>query len=242
MKELMIMDMPTQERPRERLMRLGAMALTDRELLAILLRTGKQGDSALTLADQVLSHFQGELRRMAQAVPEEFQQISGIGDAKAITLVAACELARRLAAATLGERPILNKPGAAAQYLRTCIQHADQEEFHVVMLDTRGQVIREEQITLGLLDRSLVHAREVFRRAIQCACHRILLCHNHPSGDPHPSTEDLALTRVLVAAGKLLNIEVQDHIILGTPEADPQHIGYYSLAAHGELGNVKCEM
>lgn len=237
MDEMMIMDMPTQERPRERLLRLGAMALSDRELLAILLRTGKQGDSALTLADQVLAHFQGELPRLARAVPEEFQQVSGIGEAKSITLVAACELSRRLAMATLGERPVLNAPGAAAQFLRTRIQHADQEEFHVVMLDTRNQVIREEQITLGLLDRSLVHAREVFRRAIQCACQRILLCHNHPSGDPQPSPEDLALTRVLVAAGKLLNIEVQDHIILGSPEADPKHIGYYSLAAHGEMGN-----
>ncbi|MBQ4480609.1 MAG: DNA repair protein RadC [Victivallales bacterium] len=239
MNELMIMDMPAQERPRERLMRLGAMALSDRELLAILLRTGKQGDSALTLADQVLAHFQGELRRLAFAVPEEFQQVSGIGEAKAITLVAACELARRLASATLGEHPLLNSPGAVAQYMRTRIQRAAQEEFHVIMLDTRNQVIQEERITLGLLDRSLVHAREVFRRAIQCACQRIVLCHNHPSGDPHPSPEDLALSRVLSAAGNLLGIRVQDHIILGTQEADPLHIGYYSLGAHGQLNNEK---
>ena len=100
------MDMPMQERPRERLMRLGAMALSDRELLAILLRTGKQGDSALTLADQLLAHFQGELRRLTFAVPEEFQQVSGIGEAKAITLVAACELARRLTASAIGEHII----------------------------------------------------------------------------------------------------------------------------------------
>lgn len=237
MKDLMIMDMPMQERPRERLMRLGAMALSDRELLAILLRTGKQGDSALTLADQLLAHFQGELRRLTFAVPEEFQQVSGIGEAKAITLVAACELARRLTASAIGEHPQLNSPGAVAQYMRPRIQRASQEEFHVIMLDTRNQVIQEERITLGLLDRSLVHAREVFRRAIQCACQRIVLCHNHPSGDPLPSAEDLALTRVLVAAGNLLNIQVQDHLILGTPEADPQHIGYYSLAAHGKMRN-----
>lgn len=239
MNEMMIMEMPSQERPRERLLRLGAMALSDRELLAILLRTGKQGDSALALADQVLHHFKGTLSQMAGAVPEEFQQVSGIGEAKSITLVAACELARRLMEASLGERPVLNSPGTVAQYMRTRIQQSSQEEFHVILLDTRNQVLREDRITLGLLDRSLAHAREVFRRAIQCACQRIVLCHNHPSGNPHPSPEDLNITRSLVLAGKILDIQVQDHVILGRKEADPLHIGYYSLGAHGEL---KCEM
>lgn len=235
MTERMIMELPAPERPRERLMRLGAMALSNRELLAILLRTGKQGDSALTLADQVLQHFEGALSRLASAIPEEFQQISGIGEAKAITLVAACELARRLMEASLGERPVLNSPGSVAQYMRTRIQHSSQEEFHVILLDTRNQVLREDRITLGLLDRSLAHAREVFRRAIQCACQRIVLCHNHPSGNPQPSPEDLNITRSLVLAGQILDIQVQDHVILGRMEADPLHIGYYSMGAHGEL-------
>lgn len=239
MNNLMMMDLPAPERPRERMLRLGARSLADRELLAILLRTGKQGDSALTLAEQVLRHFDGELPRLAAAVPEEFQQVSGVGEAKALTLVAACELARRLNAATLGEHPILRCPGETAQFMRPRIQNPAQEEFHVLMLDTRRQLIREERISLGLRDRSLAHAREVFRRAIQGSCHSVVLCHNHPSGDPAPSPEDHALTRVLVAAGNLLDIKVQDHLIIGSPENDPKHIGYHSMATHGEMRNEK---
>ncbi|MBP5300801.1 MAG: DNA repair protein RadC [Victivallales bacterium] len=239
MNELMIREMPAPERPRERLMRLGVRALSDRELLAVLLRTGKRGDSAIQVAARLLKHFQGDLTRLAEAVPEEFQRISGIGMAKAVTLMAACELGRRLNIATKGERPELKSPGAYAEYLRPHFENPNQEEFHILMLDTRNRVFGQERISTGILDQSLVHPREVFRPAIQCACHNIILCHNHPSGDPAPSDVDSLLTQRLFLAGELIGIAVQDHIILGRTENDPKGIGYYSMAAHGFFEQFK---
>ena len=239
MNAMMIREMPEPERPRERLMRLGARALSDRELLAVLLRTGKRGDSAIQVAARLLQRFHGNLTRLSEAVPEELLQVDGIGEAKAVTLLAACELGRRMEIATQGERPELKTPGAVASFMRPHFQNPNQEEFHILMLDSRSRAFSEECVTIGILDQSLVHPREVFRPAIQATCQNVVLCHNHPSGDPTPSDMDKLLTERLIIAGELIGIEVKDHIILGKSEADPKGIGYHSMAAHGFFEQIQ---
>lgn len=233
--ELLIHEMSENERPRERLARLGASALSERELLALLLRSGPRGVSALALADEVLAHFRGRLSALASATAAELCTIRGIGPAKALELVGALELARRLAAETPERRPYVNSPMATADYMRGRFSRLDQEEFHVLLLDAKLQLLHEELVTLGLVDRSLAHAREVFRSAIRAGCSRVALCHNHPSGDPRPSPEDMRITAVLRAAGKIVDIEVVDHVIVGTIEGDPRHLGWYSFAVERKL-------
>lgn len=226
---MLISDLPADERPRERYARLGAVALSVPELLAILLRTGAKGNSAMTVATRLLEKYHGSLERLAAAPAGELQQFQGLGQAKAATLGAAFELARRLKREALPEQVTVSSPEIVAEFLRLRILHLEQEEFHVLMLNTKNQVIDDECVTVGLMDRSLVHAREVFRKAIRSGCTRVIVAHNHPSGDPRPSKEDMAITDMLVAAGKLLDINVLDHIIVGRKEADPQGIGFFSF-------------
>ncbi len=220
------------ERPRERLLRLGSRSLSDRELLAIILRNGALGESALDLADELLDRFGGALRGVSGAALSELCAVHGMGEAKATSLVAAFELGRRLQVATPAELPLATSPGEIANYMRNRQQQFDQEEFHVLLLNTRCQIIGEELITLGLLNKSLVHAREVFRTAIRSACYQILVCHNHPAGDPQPSDADIQLTRNLIIAGKIIDIQLLDHIIIGDPATDPEQLGYFSFAEH----------
>ncbi|OGV68725.1 MAG: hypothetical protein A3K19_13240 [Lentisphaerae bacterium RIFOXYB12_FULL_65_16] len=212
----MIAEMPNHERPRERLLGKGADSLKDDELLAILLRTGTRGRSVLDLARDVLKAFDDDLTRLAGASVTELCRVRGIGRAKAVELHAAFGLARRLAERQAGDRPLLRGPAEVADLLRERFRDAKQEEFLLLLLDAKHYLLRPpERITIGLLDRSQVHAREVFRVAIRESCARIVLAHNHPSGDPTPSAEDIACTRDLVAAGKLIGIEVMDHVVLG---------------------------
>ena len=225
----LLSDLPAEERPRERLERLGAVALSTPELLAILLRTGVQGSSATMVGARVLEHFGGSLASLASAPLGELCTLHGVGKAKAVGLAAAFELGRRLAAARLPRRISITSPAMVAQFLQTRLRQREQEEFHVLFLNTKHQVEEEECVTVGLLDRALVHAREVFRRAVRTGCHRVVLAHNHPSGDPRPSPEDVHLTKSLVAAGKVLDIQVLDHIVLGPRQADPTGMGYFSF-------------
>ena len=225
----LLSDLPAEERPRERLERLGAVALSTPELLAILLRTGVQGSSATMVGARVLEHFGGSLASLASAPLAALCTLHGVGKAKAVGLAAAFELGRRLAAARLPRRISITSPAMVAQFLQTRLRQREQEEFHVLFLNTKHQVEEEECVTVGLLDRALVHAREVFRRAVRTGCHRVVLAHNHPSGDPRPSPEDVHLTKSLVAAGKVLDIQVLDHIVLGTRQADPTGMGYFSF-------------
>lgn len=213
---LLIADLPAHERPRERFQACGAKALGDAELLAILLRTGTRDRSALDVSREILTGCGGTLAGVAEARLQELAAIKGVGINKAIGVQAAFALARRLQQTQARERPKLESPAAVADLLREELRGKSQEEFHVLLVDPRHTLLRDDCVTIGLADRSQVHAREVFRTAIRESACRVILVHNHPSGDPAPSPQDLECTRSLVHAGKVIGIEVLDHIIIGS--------------------------
>ncbi|MBM3833863.1 MAG: JAB domain-containing protein [Verrucomicrobia bacterium] len=207
-------DLPHGERPRERLVEHGAEKLRNAELIAILLRTGLKGTSAIEIADQLLHKF-GTLEQLARASLEELRQTKGIGRDKAIALKSAFTLAQRMAQEINRDAPLLDNPGRIADLLREENRLYNVEHFQVVLLNTRRKLIRIERISQGTLDTLLVHPREVFKLAIAANASAIILVHNHPSGDPTPSEADIKVTRDLIRAGQLLKIEVVDHVILG---------------------------
>jgi len=209
-----IRELPSEERPRERLMHYGADALSTAELLAILLRTGTGQRSAVNLAEHLLKEFHG-LRGLAGATLDELQKVNGIGEAKATEIKAAIEFGRRLVAASPEERRKIRSPRDVYDLLGPGLRDEKREHFIAVLLDTKNGVIRQRTISVGDLSSSIVHPREVFTEAIRNSAASIIVAHNHPSGDPAPSPEDAAVTRRLVEAGNLLGIEVLDHIVLG---------------------------
>ena len=211
---LRIKDLPDNERPRERLVEHGADALRNAELIAILLRTGMKGLSAIHIAEQLLQKF-GTLGNLGRASLDDLRQTKGVGRDKAIALKSAFTLARRMAAELRQDSPVLDNPDHIADLLREDNRMYEVENFQVVLLNTRRKLIRVEQISQGTLDTLLVHPREVFKAAIAANASSIVLVHNHPSGDPNPSDADVKVTRDLIRAGQLLKIEVLDHIILG---------------------------
>lgn len=207
-------DWPEEERPRERMMRLGAEALSHAELLAILLRTGKRNESAVHLAQRILNEC-GGLRRFAERSWDELTPIAGIGPAKALELQAALELGRRVARARLPDAAAITRPQDAADLLMEELRHLREEHFVVLFLNTKNRVIGRQTLSIGSLNASVVHPREVYRAAIRRSSASILCAHNHPSGDPQPSAEDIQLTRRLAEAGELVGIELLDHIVIG---------------------------
>jgi DNA repair protein RadC len=209
-----IKDLPESERPRERLAKSGAGALRTSELIAILLRTGLKGISAIQIGEQLLQKF-GTLTALERATLDQLQETKGIGRDKAIALKSAFSLARRMAAELHGEAPLLDTPGSVADYLREDNRGYEVEHFQTVLLNVRRKLIRVEVISQGLVDTILVHPREVFKSAIAANASALVLVHNHPSGDPTPSEADIRVTRDLIRAGQLLKIEVLDHVILG---------------------------
>jgi DNA repair protein RadC len=209
-----IKDLPEQERPRERLAHSGADALRNADLIAIILRTGLKGVSAIQIAEQLLSRYE-TLDGLARASLEDLQRTKGIGRDKAIALKSAFTLAQRMAREIQAEAPILDNPDKVADLLREENRFYQVEQFQVLLLNTRRRLIRVERISQGTLDTLLVHPREVFKLAIGANASAIVLVHNHPSGDPTPSEADIKVTRDLIRAGQLLKIEVLDHIILG---------------------------
>jgi DNA repair protein RadC len=211
----LIREMPPSERPRERLKAHGATALTNAELVAILLRTGMKGASAVQLAQQILQKFGGSLEELARAPLESLAKIKGVGETKAIQLKAAFELARRLSEFSHDKPRIISTPEDAVAIVREEMRLLDREEFHVLLLNTKNGLIKKTQISRGSLNASIVEPREVFKEAIAASAASVILAHNHPSGDPTPSAEDVAITKRLVKSGELLNISVLDHIILG---------------------------
>ncbi len=212
---LTVRDLPVAERPRERMARAGAEGLSAAELVACILGRGVSGESVLTTAQRLLGRFQSP-QGIAGASLEELMQVRGVGLAKAVQLRAACELGRR---AALDPAEARGQPVAMAEdAMRLARRHLagkKKEHFILLLLDSRRRLIRAAEISVGTLDMSVVHPRETFREAISAGAAAILLAHNHPSGDPAPSAEDLELTRRLMEAGRLLGIPVLDHLIVG---------------------------
>lgn len=210
-----IREWPAGERPRERLVRLRADALATRELIAIVLGAGGAGRSAVELAGELLGRFEGSLRKLAAAEPAELEAIVGIGEAKAAAITAALALGCRFASEPAREVTRVRGPGDVHARLGPLLRDRRQEEFWVLYLDTQNRVELERCLTVGLLNSSLVHPREVFAPAIAVSAASLILAHNHPSGDPEPSPEDVRVTGQLVESGRLLGIPVRDHVILG---------------------------
>ena len=219
-----VRDMPLLERPRERLLRVGAESMGLVELLAIIIRTGTRGESVLLTAQKLLSVF-GNLHSIAQASVAEICKIKGIGEAKAVQIKAAIELGKRLYDPDYrpeGPGKPVQTPEEAYKSMQSKLSGKKKEYFYILCLNTRGRVNDIRQVSIGNLDSSLVHPREVFKDAISTYASTVILVHNHPSGDLEPSAEDISLTRRLVEAGELLGIPVIDHIIVSDK-------GYISL-------------
>ncbi len=216
---LKIKDQPASERPRERLAAHGSEALSNAELIAILLRTGLKGMNAVEVGRHLLIKF-GSLQSLALASVDDLRQVKGIGRDKAVTLVAAFALAHKMAKELQEESPVLDSPENVVRLLRARNLVKEVETLQVLLLNTRRRLIRVEEITNGTVDTLLVHAREVFRSAISANASAIVLVHNHPSGDPTPSEADIKVTRDLIRAGQLLKIEVLDHVVLGRATAE----------------------
>ena len=208
-----IRDLPSTDRPRERLRDAGPAALSNQELLAILLRTGSARESALALANRLLGRFRG-LVGLARAGFAELCAERGLGEAKAAQVQAALELGKRLAAAQPEERAQIRSPEDVANLLLPEMGLLDQEHLRVVLLNTRNQVLGTQEVYRGSVHTAVVRIGELFREALRQNAPCIILVHNHPSGDPTPSAEDIAMTKQAIAAGELLDIDVLDHVIL----------------------------
>ncbi len=209
-----ITDLHETERPRERLAAQGAQALSNAELLAILLRVGVQGENAVQMGQRLLQDM-GGLSGLHRATFDEVCQQKGIGPAKAAQIKAAIELGRRLAASQPQERPQITSPADAAALVQYEMSALEQEELRVFLLDTRNRVLDIRTVYRGSLNSSQVRVGELFRDAIRKNAAAIIVAHNHPSGDPTPSPDDVAVTRAIVEAGKLLDISVLDHLVIG---------------------------
>ena len=209
-----ITDLAATDRPRERLAELGAESLNDAELLAILLRVGIQGQNAVQMGQHLLQQFNG-LIGLYQATFEQVCQVKGVGMAKAAQIQAALELGRRYFKAQRGERPAIHSPKDAADQVMYEMTGFVQENLWVLLLDTRNRLIDIEHLYQCSLNSSTVRVAEVFKKAIVMNAAAIIITHNHPSGDPTPSPEDIALTRTLVETGKMLDIQVLDHVVIG---------------------------
>jgi len=214
LKSVMIRDVPREERPRERLLKYGAEHLSNQELIAILLVSGTRDESVMSLAHRVLMHFEG-IKLLNEATIEELTAIKGIGPAKGVMILAAIELGRRLNSFKPIELTTIRSPKDGANYVMEEMRTLNQEHFVVLFLNTKNEVIHQQTIFIGSLNSSIVHPREVFREAVKRSAASIICFHNHPSGDPTPSQEDIHVTRRLVDSGKMMGIEVLDHIIIG---------------------------
>ncbi len=209
-----VREMPEEDRPRERLARLGAEALRDAELIGVLFRSGTRELGAVALAERLLRHF-GDLRGIARASLEEIQQVKGVGQVKAIEIKAALELGKRLANHRAPERVRIRNSADAAQLLMSTFKEYEVERFKCVLLNAKREVMKVVEISQGGLTGTLAEPGDVFRQAVREGAVSILVAHNHPSGDPEPSRDDLLLTRRLKEAGELLGVPVVDHVIFG---------------------------
>ncbi|MFZ5687601.1 MAG: RadC family protein [Bacillota bacterium] len=207
-------DLPEEMRPRERLVAVGAQGLSSPELLAILLGTGTAGETALELAASILSRPSG-VSYLAEASLEDLKAVKGVGFAKAAQIKAAVELGRRIAIASYGDQPLIKSPEDVAALLMEEMRWLDREYFKVLSTNSKNRLLAADTVSIGHLSGSLVHPREVFKNPIKRSAAAVILVHNHPSGDPAPSREDIEVTKRLWEAGKILGIDVLDHVIIG---------------------------
>ena len=213
-KKLTIKDLPPEERPREKMKESGPGSLSSAELLAILLRTGYKDENVIRLAERLITEA-GGLRLLPDLTLEELQKIKGIGLAKAVQVKAALELGIRLSKSFRPEKPAFTSPDDVARLFMEDMRYLKKEYFKILLLNVKNQLISMEEISVGSLNASIVHPREIFILPVKKSAASIILVHNHPSGDPTPSREDLEITERLVKAGELLGIKVLDHVIIG---------------------------
>ncbi|SFG76436.1 DNA replication and repair protein RadC [Desulfotomaculum arcticum] len=209
-----IKEMPVELRPRERLLKEGPQLLSDIELLAIMLRTGSTGLSAVELATVLLGRF-GGLKQLLDVSTEELSEFKGMGPAKVAQIRAALELGRRVAMATAWDRPTIKSPENAAALVMEEMRHLDREHFWALLLNTKNQVLSREIVSIGTLNSSAIHPRELYKAAIRRSAAGVILVHNHPSGDPTPSQQDIDVTKRLIEAGNIIGINVLDHLVIG---------------------------
>lgn len=215
-KALMIKELPQEERPREKMLTKGAEALSNAELLAILLRSGTKNDSVLRVAERLLKKYEEiGIGALANLAPQELSKNSGIGPVKAVTIAAAFELGKRINELASADKTVIRAPQDAAKLLMARLRYETREHFMILLLSTKNHVLAVSTISIGSLSASIVHPRELFREAITHSAAAVILVHNHPSGDPTPSQEDIMITRKLIDAGKILEIHVLDHVIIG---------------------------
>ena len=213
--QLMIKDLPQGERPRERLKQHGAKHLSNTELIAILLRTGMKGENVLSLSSRVLSRLEG-LAGLGRSTYSELCSQRGLSEAKACQLLAAMELGRRFVSLAPEERAVINSPQDVANLLMAEMAPLEQEHLRVLLLNTKNEVLGVQEIYIGNVNSSVVRPAEVFRPAVRDNATSIIIVHNHPSGDPSPSPEDVSITRTLVDAGRLMGVELLDHLVIGS--------------------------
>lgn len=211
---MMIRDVPKSERPRERMIKEGPKALSNQELIALILGSGTRSESVLQLAARVLKHFDG-LRLLKEASIQELMEIRGIGEAKAVQILAAMELGKRIQQFTVEARYTIRSPEDVANLVMDEMRHLQQEHFVCLYLNTKNHVLHKQTIFIGSLNASIVHPREVFKEALRYSAASIICLHNHPSGDATPSREDIEVTKRLHNCGKMLGIDLLDHIIIG---------------------------
>jgi len=214
MDSILIRDFPNDERPRERFIKHGPESLSNHELIAIIIQTGSKNESVLSLANKLLVHFDG-LRLLKDASLDELKTIKGIGTVKAIQLLASIELGRRVSNLVYSDRYCIRSPEDAAKYMMNDMRFLTQEHFVCLYLNTKNQVMHKQTVFIGSLNASIVHPREVYKEAFRRSAASIICLHNHPSGDPSPSREDIEVTKRLVECGKIIGIDLLDHIIIG---------------------------
>ena len=227
-----IKDRIASERPQERLEKYGGEALSDSELLAMILRSGPRGMDVVTLAQQLLQKAQS-LSNLLRWTAADFQKIHGIGKVKALQLIAVMHLAKRILQEADSADTVFDQPEIVAQHFRTLAAGLEVEHFWALCLDRKNRLIRRIEVCKGTASSCPVHPREVFREAIRLSACALIVVHNHPSGDPSPSRADRQITQQLQAAAKVIGIDLLDHVIIGARARDPQHQGFYSFSTAG---------
>lgn len=214
MNNLKVMDLPENERPRERLLKYGAEVLSNSELIAVILNNGSHSENVIALSSRVLKEI-GGLNGILALCPQDIIKLRGIGNAKAARLIAVSEIAKRIKSFMAGESIKVTNPGDAAGIVMESMKNFNSEHLRVIMLNVKNIVISVKDVSIGSINEAIVHPREIFVEAIKNSSASIILCHNHPSGDPTPSTEDINITKRLKECSKLIGIELLDHIIIG---------------------------